>query len=191
MFCQWAQLYEMSSRNIKTLLRSFREVFPHTYVFAAEDLSSDVILVATKKPLELDLARLRRNFGNPVLAKELKRGGIGSAEDIIGQVLITPDELPAFTAGAPLNTDDNALIEFAAPRDLLGSARTADPYLARVYGAEWPYGRFEPHVKWSATRGDDELAVANALVRHGKRAAAERLLASAKKHGAPSGSRAE
>ena len=38
-FCQWAQLYEMSSKNIKIILRSFAEVFPYTYVFSAEDLS--------------------------------------------------------------------------------------------------------------------------------------------------------
>ena len=35
----------------------------------------------------------------------------------------------------PINTDDNARIEFAAPRDLLGYAKF-DPYLAKVYGAD-------------------------------------------------------
>ena len=49
-FCQWAQLYEMSSKNIKTLLHTFSQVFPYTYVFSAEDLSSDVIMVAANHP---------------------------------------------------------------------------------------------------------------------------------------------
>ena len=52
-FCQWAQLYELSPVNIKTLLRSFASVFPHTYVFTSEYGSSDMILVATKRPLPL------------------------------------------------------------------------------------------------------------------------------------------
>ena len=100
-------------------------VFPYTYVFSAEDLSSDVILVATNHPLALDVhapapqLRRRRSW-----QAELKRGGVESAEDIVAYLLLTPDEIPAFTAGSPLNTDDNALIEFAAPRDLLGSTRT-------------------------------------------------------------------
>jgi len=184
-FCQWAQLYEMSSKNIKTILRSFSEVFPYTYVFAAEDLSSDVILVAANHPLALDLPSLRRNWAaNPTLAAELKRGGVPSAEDVIAQLLLVPEELPAFTAGSPINTDDNALIEFNAPRDLLGSTRTADPYLARVYAAEWPYGRFDRHLKLSRDAADDELQLARALLAHGKRSAAEHFLDRAHRHGA-------
>jgi spermidine synthase len=195
-FCQWAQLYEMTPPNIKTILRSFAEVFPYTYVFAAEDLSSDVIMVAANHPLGLDLERLARNFDHPILAAELKRGGVSSAEDIAAQLLLVPRELPAFTAGAPLNTDDNARIEFAAPRDLLGSTRVSDPYLTRVYAAEWPYGRFDRDLKLpSAESGEArwraELRLAEALLRHGRRMRAEHFVARAKAHGAPSGSDVE
>jgi spermidine synthase len=191
-FCQWAQLYEMSSINIKTILRSFASVFPYTYVFAAEDLSSDVLLIATNKPITLDLATLRKNWKSEVLKKELIRAGLPEAEDLVAQLLLVPEELPAFTAGAPLNTDDNARIEFAAPRDLLGSTRTSDPYLARVYATDWPYGHFDHHLSLApATRADDELAIARALLKHGRRTAAERFLARAKKHGAPPGSPTE
>jgi spermidine synthase len=191
-FCQWAQLYEMSSANVKIILKSFAEVFPYTYVFSAEDLSSDVILVATNHPLALDVGALAHNFENETLRKELKRGGIESAEDIISYLLLTPDEIPAFTAGSPLNTDDDAIIEFAAPRDLLGSTRVADPYLARVYSTEWPYGRFDRYLV-GLGEGDEkwktELRLAHSLLAHGKRAAAERFLRAAKRHGAPATSR--
>jgi spermidine synthase len=187
-FCQWAQLYEMSSKNVKIILRSFAEVFPYTYVFSAEDLSSDVILVATNHPLPLDVAQLARNFVDPTLRAELKRGGVESPEDIIAYLLLTPDEIPAFTAGSPLNTDDDAIIEFGAPRDLLGSTRTADPYLARVYAAEWPYGRFDRYLVGLGegdARAQTELRLARSLLAHGKRAAAERFLRAARRHGAP------
>ena len=49
-FCQWAQLYEMSPFNIKTIYRTLRDEFPHVLVFAAEDLSSDTILIASARP---------------------------------------------------------------------------------------------------------------------------------------------
>jgi hypothetical protein len=190
-FCQWAQLYEMSSKNIKTILRSFAEVFPYTYVFSAEDLSSDVIMVAANHPLGLDLPRLRKSWNDARLAAELKRGGIGQAEDLAAQLLLTPEEIPAFTAGSPLNTDDDAIIEFNAPRDLLGSTRTSDPYLARVYASEWPYGRLDAHLVYGPDRGGDELALSKSLLRHGKRAAAERFLKRALGHGATPGSDTE
>jgi spermidine synthase len=191
-FCQWAQLYEMSSKNIKIILKSFAEVFPYTYVFAAEDLSSDVILVATNHPLALDVHALSASFGDEVLRKELKRGGVESAEDIVSYLLLTPDEIPAFTAGSPLNTDDDAIIEFGAPRDLLGSTRTADPYLARVYSAEWPYGRFDRYLAGLGegdARWQTELRLARSLLAHGKRAAADRFLAAARRDGAPAKTR--
>src|SRR5262249_5342558 len=184
-FCQWAQLYEMSSKNIKVILRSFAEVFPYTYVFSAEDLSSDVILVATNHPLPLDVHALSGSFADETRRRELKRGGVESAEDIIAFLLLPPDEIPAFPAGSPLNTDDDAIIEFGAPRDLLGSARgVPDPYLARVYASEWPYGRFDRYLvglgagdeKWKT-----ELRLARSLLAHGKRAAADRFLRAAKR----------
>ncbi len=193
-FCQWAQLYELSQPNIKTLLRSFVSVFPHTYIFAAEHLSSDVILVATRKPLPLDLLRLRRNFDNPVLRAELHRAQVDSPEEILADLLLTPDEIPAFTVGAVINTDDNARIEFAAPRDLLGYMRH-ESSVPRVHSNDWPYGRFERYLTqhglpfdrapswWEAApgqqferRGDTYARLGRAMLTHGKRDAASRLL---------------
>jgi spermidine synthase len=47
---------------------------------------------------------------------------------------------------APINTDDNALIEFAAPRDLIGfDAFTG--YVETMYSDEWRYGRVEQHMQ--------------------------------------------
>lgn len=44
---------------------------------------------------------------------------------------------------AALNTDDNALIEFSAPRDLIGYAQHSG-YERTFYEDGWPYGRLEP-----------------------------------------------
>ena len=177
-FCQWAQLYEMSPRNIKTILHTFAEVFPYTYVFSAEDLSSDVIMVAANHPLPLDRQRLAKNFVNDRLRAELARGAVKSADDIIAYLLLTPAEIGAYTAGTDVNTDDNALIEFGAPRDLLGYVRY-DPYLSRVYGHSWPYGRIEPYLTGlgdGSARGEAEARIAESLLRHGKRSAASRFV---------------
>jgi tetratricopeptide (TPR) repeat protein len=181
MFCQWAQLYELSQPNVKTLLRSFATVFPYTYVFAAEHRSSDVILVASPRPLPLDIGRLARNFAVPQLRAELQRAGVKAPEELLADLLLVPDELPAYTAGATLNTDDNARIEFLAPRDLLGYLRN-DLTQPRVYSAEWPYGRIERYLSGHGSpfappgRAPFYARLGTALLRHGKRTAAGRLL---------------
>jgi hypothetical protein len=58
------------------------------------------------------------------------------------------EECPASTCRrvpAPLNTDDNARIEFAAPRDLIGYDAFAG-YVETLYDERWPYGRVMPEL---------------------------------------------
>jgi hypothetical protein len=176
-FCQWAQLYEMSSSHIKTILRTFASEFPYTYVFAAEDLSSDVILVASDEPLSLDRGELLRRLKEERFGKEAARGGVKAPEDLLAYLLLAPDEIAAFTAGAPINTDDNAIIEFGAPRDLLGYSKE-DRYLARVYGEDWPYA----HLDGLLGKGTEPFELgrlALALFAHGKTRSAMHFVARA------------
>ena len=72
-------------------------------------------------------------------------------------VLLGPEELESFTAGAPDNTDDNARIEFAAPRDLLGYAKF-EPYRANVYGPERIRRSVDTWYGYRGWESDPELA---------------------------------
>jgi spermidine synthase len=174
-FCQWAQLYEMAPWNIKTILGTVRSEFPYVYVFSAEDWSSDTILIGSLDPLPLDYDTVERAFRDPITRAEARRGGFQSPHDVFAYVLLGPDELEAFTAAAPLNTDDNARIEFAAPRDLLGYAKF-EPYRANVYGPMWPYGRLTELVR-GYDDGPDKSSrcgrLARSLLAHGKAREAE------------------
>ena len=168
-FCQWAQLYEMAPWNIKAIYRTLAGEFPYVMVFAAEDLSSDTILVASRKPIELDIRKIARAFADPVTAAEAKRAGFDSPHDIPAILLLGTEEMRSFTAGARINTDDNALIEFAAPRDLL-RYQAYDPYLAKVYGPMWPYGHLTGLVEGydGENRAEDMASLARSLLAHGK-----------------------
>jgi spermidine synthase len=168
-FCQWAQLYEMAPWNIKAIYRPLAGEFPYVMVFAAEDLSSDTILIASRKPIELDIRKIARAFQNPITAAEAKRAGFDSPHDVPAFLLLGSEELRSFVAGAQLNTDDNALIEFAAPRDLL-RYQAYDPYLAKVYGPMWPYGHLTGLVEGydGAHRASDMALLARSLLAHGK-----------------------
>jgi spermidine synthase len=181
-FCQWAQLYEMSPTHIKTIYRTVTEVFPYVYVFAAEDLSSDTFLLAANHPLPFTIEHVAKSFRHARVRAELERATVRSPEDVLAFLLLAPDEVAAFTAGAPVNTDDNALIEFGAPRDLLGYHRY-DSSVVRVYGASWPYG----HLSALLTRQPDGPAaarLARALLAHGKQREAKVYLEHAARSGA-------
>src|SRR5262249_14421830 len=77
---------------------------------------------------------------------------------------------------APINTDDNARIELAAPRDLIGFERYKG-YLQTIYSPGWPYGRLDGRLRGfgSGAQASERYGErAMALLAHGrKREAAE------------------
>lgn len=117
-FGQWLQTYQMSPPNLKSLIRTFREVFPHTLAFVTAADSSDLILLGSRKPLYVDLQRLEERMNIPRIKRDLEGVDIHEVDDVLGLLRMGTREMLLYGVGAPLNTDDNALIEFAAPRDM-------------------------------------------------------------------------
>ena len=186
-YCQWVQLYELSPENVKILYRTFAENFRHVVVFSAEDVSSDTVLVGSDAPLPLDLARIERGFAEPRVGAELERAYIHAPEAVLARVLLaTRDEVLAFTAGAPINTDDNARIELAAPRDLIGFERYKG-YLETMYASSWPYGRLSGRLTGFGSGAEASARYARlalSLLAHGRKRELPELLRMAREAGA-------
>ncbi len=187
-FCQWAQLYELGPRNVKMIYRTFAESFTYVYAFTPGDETTDTILLGSDRPLTMNLQTLRATIdSSDVLRAELLRGEIQNAEDLVASLLLGPDEVSAFTAGAQINTDDNAKLEYAAPHDLLASANTG--HFARLVRSDrWPYGYLEPVLEGIADGepGRAELRVARSLMTYGRLRRAEQWLGRADDQGADS-----
>ena len=190
-FGQWVQLYEMSPENIKTILRTFTSVFPHVALLATEDLSSDTVLIGSFSPIAFDVERLRGVMRDPRVAAELRRANVFAPTDVFARALLVDRrELldfangkdPSGWAALPINTDDNALIEFAAPRDLITFSRFSG-YIPTFYAPSWPYSRID---RVLVGLGDGDAEVAGALARqalsllgNGRKRVATTLLARA------------
>ena len=115
-FCQWFQIYSLSTESLRVLMATFQSVFPHVFVFASEE--GDVIVTGSRQPLTLDGARLAVQLSDPSVKADLARIGVGSAADLLGRFLLGTPEMMPFIEGARINTDDNALIEFATPKTI-------------------------------------------------------------------------
>ena len=189
-FCQWAQLYELGPARVKMIYRTFHGAFPHVYAFTPGDETTDTILIGSDAPLRLDIQELaRRMRSSPALAAELDRADVDTPEQLLASLLLAPDEIDSFTAGAQLNTDDNARLEHAAPRDLLASVR-GNHFARAVRGPTWPYGRLDGVVSGlgsGAARAYTELELAHSLLAYGRRREAEAWLERAGQHGASAG----
>ncbi len=127
LFCQWLQLYETTADDFRAILRSFAAVFPEVHVFRVD---TDTILVGSKGGAGVRLdALLARPGGGP--ARDLERIGIVDPGDLLAHYWIGGAELRSFLAPGPLNTDDNMLIEFAAPLRMLSRRKEAQEEQSR------------------------------------------------------------
>lgn len=206
-YCQWVQLYEMSPENIKTIFRTFSEVYQNVVVFAADDRSSDTVVIGSDAPLTFDLERFQHVWaleqvpGRMSVPEQMERAYLHTPYDVFARVLLASrDEVRTYAQveehrhgdtwetdyastnmrtcegadcrrrAVSINTDDNAIIEFAAPRDLIGFERY-EGYLSTIYSADWPFGRLENLIEGFGegdARARNLAELAMSLIGHGR-----------------------
>jgi len=118
-FCQWLQMYELSLENIKILMNTFHKVFPYVILFQSYQNSNDTLLIGSFKPLKFNYERAKGLINREGLREELKRINVTDPFDILILIYYTRQEIEQFATTDRINTDDNSIIEFSAPIDLL------------------------------------------------------------------------
>ncbi|HEY3174890.1 MAG TPA: fused MFS/spermidine synthase [Candidatus Polarisedimenticolia bacterium] len=125
LLCQWIQLYGMDVDSVKVLLRTFATVFPHRMVFKGS--VGDILILGGADPIRLDLERISARMAPTRVSADLARVKVFSPEDLLARFRMGDADFDAFVGAGPerplvesgpLNTDDNAYIEFAAARSL-------------------------------------------------------------------------
>jgi spermidine synthase len=116
-FVQWVQIYQLSTDSLRSVLATYRSVFPHVMMFRVGGVTEgkDLILVGSRAPLSLD--RVEERMRDPLIKAELERIGVRSKQDVETWYVCDEAELGPAVAGAPINTDDNMRIENRAPRE--------------------------------------------------------------------------
>ena len=139
-FLQWVQLYELDQARIRSLMGTFRSVFPNVLVFAAHPESNDTLLVGSNQPLVLRESRLRQLYETPSIRRQLKRADVHTPLDVAALILMDGPRLDAFVQDAVMNTDNNMYVELNAPGDLVAySVREPElPFLAPLSGKRLP-----------------------------------------------------
>ncbi len=116
-FVQWLQTYQLSTESLRSVLATYRSVFPHVLVFRVQGAArgKDLILVGSRAPLSL--ARVGERMQDPRVSKELSRININSPTDLEAWFVCDETVLAPAVEGAAINTDDNMLVETSAPRE--------------------------------------------------------------------------
>ena len=134
--CSWVQAYSMATEDFRTIVNTFAYVFPHVSLWESVP-GGDYFLVGSQSPQPLSAEILSERVRARQLQTDLERIGVGSVEQILSSYAAADANLRRFAAGARLNTDDNARLEFSAPyglaRGLVGGTGLFGPEVLDEY----------------------------------------------------------
>ena len=116
--CQWLPLFQLDEPMLKVIVRTFLEVFPQTRGYLLRlNLDTPVLgLVATLDPVRYPADWFDQRVRDPKLMEQLKPLTLTDGFQLFGSLVASPSALRDFSKGAPLNTDDQPVVIFGAPR---------------------------------------------------------------------------
>ncbi|MGE0615752.1 MAG: hypothetical protein AB7P04_08925 [Bacteriovoracia bacterium] len=112
--CAWISLMGLDVESLRTLLRTFRSVFPHASLWYFDHLpSSYALLIGTPRPLRLSARRLLEHFHIPEVRADLADIGIEHPYQIPHFLYLADDDYARVAGQGPLHTDDRPILEFS------------------------------------------------------------------------------
>lgn len=114
---QWVQMYGMDTKDLRTLLRTFAEVYPNVIVYATIE-DADLVLIGSDAPLVPSLENAQKLFDWPKVVEELWAVPIDNPMDIVALYQMDRGTMLELAGEIRQNTDDNMAIEYSAPLNL-------------------------------------------------------------------------
>src|SRR5262249_31206888 len=162
-FAQWIQLYELDPEDLRMVLYEVQRKFPEVSVWVTD---SDLIIIATRQPQNLNMARVANIVrSDPSMVRDF-RDFLHSEqpEGLLSYYVMSTEAVKTFASKARRNTDDHPLLEFHAPRQLFTDTRDLNidllyeskdgllPHGAEVTDQESAYaGMIEPFLVYKRT----------------------------------------
>ena len=163
-WAQWVQLYGMDDNDLRSLVGTFADVYPHVLLFAAAE-DADLVLIGAEHELAPTLENARRLYRWEGVAAELRTVGLATPTDLLASFVTDREGMLKMAGRTTRNTDDNMRIEYAAPLNLHRDTQAMNiPVLyehARV-----PFKEF----------GDDPLALSDLARAYRKRSDDDRAI---------------
>ncbi len=127
---QWFHGYSLFPRELKMIVNTFRQVFPHATLWRT--IRGDYLLVGRASPLSVDYALLERRIAaSATVWEDMASLRLSSPLDLLSLFFLDEADLASFAEGAPENTDDRPLLEFAAPLALYADTTDENSRLLR------------------------------------------------------------
>jgi spermidine synthase len=135
-FCQWAHTYDMSDSDLRSIVATFLSEFPDGTAWLVGD--GDVLLIGSTAPLGPQLSQVAARWSRADVADDLRSVGVRSPLGVLSLFVAEGAALSAWTAGAPLQTDQRARLEFSGPQSIFGTARPDNAAALRALATASP-----------------------------------------------------
>lgn len=164
-FCQWIQNYYLPAEDMRSILSAFHDSFPYVMLFETFD-GVDLLVLGSRHPLLFDLEEVGERMSDLSVRMDLGRANVRAPEDFLTLFRLGPEQVDRLVAGAPVNTDDNARVEFSAPKTL--GLYTLDENLALIhrYLAD-PFDHVRPAIEDQPTLDRMRVELAERQLRRG------------------------
>ena len=120
-FCQWAHTYDVSDADLRSIVATFRAVFPEGTMWLAGD--GDLLLVGSTAPLEPGMEHISTAWQRPGIGEDLRTAGMQEPFALLSLFVGGPDEMSRYGAGALVQTDDRTALEFSGPFAVFGGVQ--------------------------------------------------------------------
>jgi spermidine synthase len=118
--CTWMQAYKMDLATFQSIVKTFLTVFPDMSIWRVG--KTDCLLIGSNGSNTMQYDVLKERLATQKIAEDLKRINISRPEEFLLHKAMDAKGAGEFSGSALVHTDDNALVEFSAPRSL---SRTA------------------------------------------------------------------
>jgi spermidine synthase len=109
---QWLPFHLVKTSEALAILRTMQDVFPETTLWI--DNATGIAVARRDRPVEIDLAALRRRLADGELRRDLDRLDVNGLEGFLERFMLGPSGVRRASAGARLITDDLPFLELHA-----------------------------------------------------------------------------
>lgn len=110
--CQWIHSYNMSLQDLRTIIRTFREVFEHASLWTLNE--NDFLLIGSRGPLVIRASEMESNFEKG--RQDLATVRVQDLYSVLTTLELQDEDLDTFAGNADIHSDDHPVLEFRAPR---------------------------------------------------------------------------
>lgn len=109
----WVPITGIGPAALKTLIRTFEHVFPHTSVWYAINLPTDfVIVIGTPAPLAVRLDDIATRMAATLIDRDLGHIGMDNPYKLAACLMLAGPSVAAYTAAGVLHRDDRPVLDY-------------------------------------------------------------------------------